>query len=135
MGRLVSRGNFVKPLRGAFWLSAGVRFNSFVVVDCTAVVWVAIDRGLNIGALGVARMQLPAPGIELVSIELALLIKYSEAEGYFGVRAQLTDNSWIFSSDCQLTGGFAFYIFFQTGHFVLSMGGYHPAFNKPTEFP
>jgi len=135
MGALVSMGNFVKPLRGAFWLSAGVRFTSFVVVNCVADVWVAIDRGLNIGALGVARMQLPAPGIELVSIELALLIKYSESEGYFGVRAQLTDNSWIFSSDCQLTGGFAFYIFFQTGHFLLTMGGYHPAFNKPPEFP
>lgn len=135
MGALVSMGSFVKPLRGAFWLSAGVRFNSFVVVNCVAVVWVSIDRGFNLGVLGVARMQLPAPGIELVSIELALLIKYSESEGYFGVRAQLTDNSWVFSSDCQLTGGFAFYIFFQTGHFVLSMGGYHPAFNKPPEFP
>jgi len=135
MGALVSMGNFVKPRRGSFWLSAGVRFNSFVVVNCVAVVWVSIDRGFNLGAIGVARMQLPAPGIELVSIELALMIKFSESEGYFGVRAQLTDNSWIFSRDCQLTGGFAFYIFFNTGHFVLTIGGYHPSFNKPAEFP
>jgi hypothetical protein len=135
MGALVSMGNFVKPRRGSFWLSAGLRFNSFVVVNCVAVVWVAIDRGFDLGAIGVARMQLPAPGIELVSIELALMIKFSESEGYFGVRAQLTDNSWIFSRDCQLTGGFAFYIFFKTGHFVLTIGGYHPAFNKPPEFP
>jgi hypothetical protein len=135
MGALVSMGTFVQPERGAFWLSAGLRFNSFVVVNSVVVVWVAIDRGFNLGAIGVARMQLPAPGIELVSIELALMIKYSESEGYFGVRAQLTDNSWIFSRDCQLTGGFAFYIFFHTGHFLLTIGGYHPAFNKPPEFP
>jgi hypothetical protein len=135
LGALVSMGTFVKPLRGAFWLSAGVRFSSFVVVNCVAVVWVSVDRGFNLGAIGVARMQLPAPGIELVSVELALMIKFSEAEGYFGVRAQLTDNSWIFSRDCQLTGGFAFYIFFETGHFLLTLGGYHPAFNRPPEFP
>jgi hypothetical protein len=135
MGALVSMGKFVAPRRGAFWLAAGVRFNSFVVVNSVVAVWVSLDRGFDLGAIGVARMQLPAPDIALVSIELALMIKYSEAEGYFGCRAQLTDNSWIFSSDCQLTGGFAFYIFFNTGHFVLTMGGYHPAFNKPPEFP
>jgi len=135
MAALVSMGNFVVPRRGAFWLAAGVRFNSFVVVNAVVAVWVSLDRGFDLGAIGVARMQLPAPDIALVSIELALMIKYSEAEGYFGCRAQLTDNSWIFSSDCQLTGGFAFYIFFKTGHFVLTIGGYHPAFNKPPEFP
>lgn len=135
MSALVSMGNYVKPQRGAFWLSAGVRFNSFVVVNCVVVVWVSIDRGFDLGAIGVGRMQLPAPDIALVSIELALMLKYSESEGYFGTRAQLTDNSWIFSSDCQLTGGFAFFIFFNTGHFVLTIGGYHPSFNKPAEFP
>ncbi|HVT99728.1 MAG TPA: DUF6603 domain-containing protein, partial [Acidobacteriaceae bacterium] len=135
MSALVSMGKFVKPNRGAFWFAAGVRFNSFVVVNCVVVVWVSIDHGFELGALGVGRMQLPYADIALVSIELALALKYSESEGYFGCRAQLTDNSWIFSSDCQLTGGFAFYIFFKTGHFVLSMGGYHPAFNKPPEFP
>ncbi|HEX4286987.1 MAG TPA: DUF6603 domain-containing protein, partial [Terracidiphilus sp.] len=135
MGALVSMGKFVKPQRGAFWFSAGVRFNSFVVVNCVVVVWVSIDNGFELGALGVGRMQLPYADIALVSIELALSLKFSESEGYFGTRAQLTDNSWIFSSSCQLTGGFAFYIFFKTGHFVLSMGGYHPAFNKPAEFP
>ncbi len=135
MGALVSMGTFVKPARGAFWLSAGVRFNSFVVVNCVVVVWVSIDRGFDLGAIGVGRMLLPASEAALVSIELALMLKFSESEGYFGTRAQLTDNSWLFSKDCQLTGGFAFFIFFNTGHFVLSIGGYHPAFNKPTEFP
>jgi hypothetical protein len=135
MSALVSMVKFVPPRRGSFWLAAGVRFNSFVVVNSVAVVYVALDRGFEIGVLGVSRMQLPAPGIELVSIELALKLRFSTAEGVFSLQAQLTDNSWLFSHDCQLTGGFAFCIFFNTGHFVLSIGGYHPAFEKPPEFP
>jgi hypothetical protein len=135
MGALVSMVKFVPARRGSFWLAAGVRFNSFVVVNSVAVVYVALDRGFEIGILGVSHMQLPAPGIELVSIELALKVRFSTAEAVFSIQAQLTYNSWLFSHDCQLTGGFAFCIFFRTGHFVLSIGGYHPAFQKPPEFP
>ena len=135
MGALVSMGKAMPPLRGGYWLAAGVRFNSFVVVNTIAVVYVALDRGFEIGILGVSHMQLPAPGIELVSIELALKVRYSSAEGLFSIQGQLTDNSWLFSRDCQLTGGFAFFIWFSQGHFVLTIGGYHPSFQKPPEFP
>ena len=135
MGALISMGKSVPPKRGGLWLAAGIRFNSFVVVNTVAVVYVALDRGFEIGILGLSHMQLPAPGIELVSIELALKARFSSAESLLSIQAQLTDNSWLFSHDCQLTGGFAFFIWFSQGHFVLTMGGYHPAFQKPPEFP
>ncbi len=51
------------------------------------------------------------------------------------VQAQLTDNSYIFSHDCQLTGGFAFFVWYPQGQFVLTLGGYNPAFAKPPQFP
>ncbi|HAF14804.1 MAG TPA: hypothetical protein DCK99_14135, partial [Blastocatellia bacterium] len=135
MGALVSMGRAVPPLRGGYWLAAGLRFNSFVVVNTVAVVYVALDRGFEIGILGLSRMQLPAVGIELVNIELALKARYSTADQILSIQAQLTDHSWLFSQDCQLTGGFAFFIWFAQGHFVLTMGGYHPSFQKPPEFP
>jgi hypothetical protein len=135
MGALVSMASSVPPRRGSFWLAAGVRFNSFVVVNTVAVVYVSLDRGLEVGLLGVSRMQLPADGIELVNIELALKARFSAAEALLSIQAQLTDNSWLFSPDCQLTGGFAFFIWFPEGHFVLTMGGYHPALQRPPEFP
>jgi hypothetical protein len=135
MGALVSMGKAVPPVRGGFWLAAGVRFNSFVVVNTIAVVYVSLDRGFDIGILGLSHMQLPAPGIELVSIELALKARFSTAENVLSIQAQLTDNSWLFSRDCRLTGGFAFFIWFTQGHFVLTIGGYHPSFQKPPEFP
>jgi len=135
MGALISMGRAVPPHRGGYWLAAGLRFNSFVVVNSIAVVYVALDRGFEVGILGISRMQLPAQGIELVSIELALKARYSSAEQTLSIQAQLTDNSWLFSRDCQLTGGFAFFIWFAQGHFVLTIGGYHPSFQKPPEFP
>jgi hypothetical protein len=134
MGALQSMGVFCPPRRGGYWLAAGVRFNSFVVVNTIAVAYVALDRGFEVGILGVSRLQLPA-GNELVNIEMALKARFSSAESTLLIQAQLTDHSWLFSRDCQLTGGFAFFIWFPQGHFALTIGGYHPAFQKPPEFP
>ena len=117
MAALQSMGALAPPRRGGYWLAAGVRFNSFVVVNTVAVAYVALDRGFDVGILGVSRLQLPA-GNELVNIEMALKARFSSAEDTLLIQAQLTDHSWLFSSDCQLTGGFAFFVWFPQGHFV-----------------
>ena len=135
MSALSKMATQIPSRRGSYWLAAGVRFNSFVVVNTVAVVYVALDRGFEIAILGVSRMQLPAPGLAIASVELALKARFSTAEGVLSVQAQLTDKSYLFSPDCQLTGGFAFFLWFTTGKFVLTLGGYHPAFTKPPEFP
>src|SRR5262249_54921487 len=81
MAALVSMGQNAPPRRGSFWLAAGVRFNSYVVVHTVAVAYVSLDRGLEIGVLGVSRLQLPPQdGDELVNIELALKARFSAAE-------------------------------------------------------
>ena len=58
-------------------------------------------------------MALPRPQVALVSIELALLARFSTKEGVLWVQAQLTDNSWLLYPDVRLTGGFAFVIWFK----------------------
>lgn len=123
------------PKRGSFWFAAGVRFTSFVLVQTTAVVYVALDRGFEIGILGVSRMALPSADFAIASVELALKARYSSAEGILSIQAQLTENSYLFHPSCQLTGGFAFFIWFPQGQFLLTLGGYHPAFQKRPEFP
>lgn len=125
----------VPPARGALWFAAGLRGTSFEIVHITAVLYVALDRGVEIGLLGVARMALPADDAAIVSIELALKVRFSSEEGLFSVQAQLTDNSWLISHDCQLTGGFAFFMWFKKSQFLLTMGGYHPAFKPLPEYP
>jgi hypothetical protein len=125
----------VPPARGALWLAAGVRGTSFEVVNITAVLYVALDRGVDVGLLGVARMALPADDAAVVSIELALKARFSTSEGLFSVQAQLTDNSWLITRECQLTGGFAFFMWFRRSQFLLTIGGYHPSFQPLPEYP
>jgi large repetitive protein len=135
MGALLQIRGAMPPARGAFWLAAGLRFTTFVLLHSTAVVYVALDRGVDVGLLGVSRMALPTDDAAIVSVELALKARYSSSEQLFSIQAQLTDNSWLFSHDCQLTGGFAFFMWFGESQFVLTLGGYHPHFQKPDRFP
>jgi len=125
----------VPPARGALWFAAGLRGTSFEIVNITAVLYVALDSGVDVGLLGVARMALPADGAAIVSIELALKARFSTSEGLFSVQAQLTDNSWLITRDCQLTGGFAFFMWFRRSQFLLTIGGYHPSFQPLPEYP
>jgi hypothetical protein len=135
MGALKSIGSQIPAKRGALWFAAGVHGVSFVVVNVTAVLYVALDGGLTIGILGVARMALPSDDTALVSLELGLEVTFSPTSGTLLIIAQLTDNSWLLSKDCQLTGGFGYYISFPDSQFVITIGGYHPAFQKPPAFP
>ena len=62
--------------------------------------------------------------LPLVQLEFALMAHFSTAEGVLEVRAQLTDNSFLLTRDCRLTGGFAYVSWFgpnpNAGQFVLS---------------
>jgi hypothetical protein len=135
MTALMQMGQLMPPRRGAYWIAAGLHFSTFALVTTTAVVYVSLDRGVEIGVLGLSRMALPTPDVALVNIELALKARYSTAEQLLSIQAQLTDNSWLFYKDCQLTGGFAFFMWFAKAQFVLTLGGYHPAFQVPDGFP
>lgn len=133
MRQLRELGNYFPMEKGTFWFAAGLSFNSFALVDGIAVVAVEIGDGLDINLLGLARMALPRPQVALVSIELALLVRFSSSEGVLWVQGQLTDNSWLLYPDIKLTGGFAFVIWFKgehNGEFVLTLGGYHPDFHR-----
>jgi hypothetical protein len=133
MTQLRALGAYFPMQKGMFWFAAGLSFNSFALVDGIAVVGVQVGDGLDINLLGLARMALPRPQVALVSIELALLVRFSSSEGVLWVQGQLTDNSWLLYPDIKLTGGFAYVIWFKgehSGEFVLTLGGYHPDFHR-----
>ena len=69
----------------------------------------ARDQPARPGPHGAARARRRA----LVSIELALLVRFSISEGVLWVQGQLTDNSWLLYPDVRLTGGFAYVIVVQ----------------------
>jgi hypothetical protein len=133
MALLRQLGNYFPMNKGTFWFAAGLSFNSFALVDGIAVVGVQVGDGLDINLLGLARMALPRPQVALVSIEVALLVRFSSSEGVLWVQGQLTDNSWLLYPDIKLTGGFAYVIWFKgerAGEFVFTLGGYHPDFHR-----
>ena len=128
---------YVPIERGSYWIAAGVKFNSFQLIDSFALLHVMFGNGFEVGLLGLSRMQLP-PAVPLVSIEMALKVLFSTRKGLLSVEAQLTDNSWLLGKACRLTGGFAYYYWFGGGHsgdFVISLGGYHPRFAVPAHYP
>ena len=134
MTELRKLNDYFKPQKDQFWVAAGISFTCFALVDGIAVVAVAFGSdGLDINLLGLARLALPRPQVALVSIELALLARFSTREGIFSIRAQLTENSWLLYPEVRLTGGFAFVVWWKgplKGQFVLTIGGYHPRFHR-----
>jgi large repetitive protein len=119
--------------QGELWFAAGISFTSFALVDGVAVVAIEIGDGFELALLGLARMALPRPQVALVSIELGLICRFSSREGVLWIQAQLTDNSWLLFPEIRLTGGFAFVTWFKgpnAGQFVLTLGGYHPSFQR-----
>lgn len=134
MDELKSLNRYFGPQPGQFWVAAGISFTSFALVDGIAVLAVSFGtNGLDINLLGLARMALPRPQVAIVSIELALVARFSMSEGVFSIRAQLTENSWLLYEEVRLTGGFAFAVWWKgplAGQFVLTIGGYYPGFHR-----
>lgn len=138
---------YVPPERGEYWLSAGVRFTTFDLINSTALLVVEFGNELEIALLGLSWISLPPPAAPGASAptdryayaELGIEIKLLPAEGEFSATAVLTPNSFLLDPACKLTGGFAFYVWFgsneHAGQFVLTLGGYHPDFHPPSYFP
>lgn len=130
-------GDAVPIKRGSYWIAGGIRFSSFELAKSTALAYILLDRGLEVGILGLTQMELPE-GNPLVNLELALKARFSTRDGVLSVEARLSDNSWLLDRDCRLTGGFAFYVWFDgqyQGDFVITVGGYHHRFIKPSHYP
>ena len=134
MAQLETMRTQIQPKQGTYWVAAGISFTSFVLISGEIVLTIEFGDGLDITLLGLARAELPAPGLTLVSIELGLIARFSTTEGVAMVQAQLTENSWLLMKSVRLTGGFAFATWWKgpnAGQFVVTMGGYHPKFNHP----
>ncbi len=133
---------YIPPSTGEMFLAVGIKFNSFKLIDSFVLLAVSFGNHFEIDVIGQSNIIVPSevpPGIPpLAEIKIQLLAKFLPEEGFLGVMAQLTSDSYIFSKDCHLTGGAAFYCWFKGEHqgdFVVTMGGYHSSFNVPSHYP
>lgn len=136
---------WIQPAQGVNWFAAGVQFTSFELIQSNVVLVAIVTGDFEIAILGLSRMKLPQAGpVQFAYVELALEIVLHPSAGFFGVSAVITPNSYVIDPACHLTGGFAFYLWFAApadgstdhkGDFVVTLGGYHPAFDKPAWYP
>ena len=148
--RMVSQKltEFIKPSLGDYWIAAGIRFDTYGMLDSFVLLTVAFGTRLEIGVLGLSIFKLPKelPGATLPAnipviayAELAIRVAITPEAGLVAVEAKLTENSYLLIKECKLTGGFAFYVWFGSntyrGDFVLTLGGYHPRFKVPSHYP
>lgn len=135
----------VAPSVGSNWLAAGIRFTSFEILDSFALLTVAFGTEFEVALLGLSRIVLPPAATKagakvpvVAYAELALKASYSQRTGLIGIQGQLTNNSYILSTKCHLTGGFAFYIWVSGPHlgdFVVTLGGYNSNYSPPSHYP
>ncbi len=139
-GKIAAMEEYIPPQVGEYFLAVGVRFTSFELLDSFALLTVQFGEHFEIDVLGISTMLIPPKVPETPIAEAQLLLKATiiPDEGIVLVQAQLTNNSYILSRDCHLTGGFAFATWFKgehAGDFVVSIGGYHPDFKVPSHYP
>ncbi len=126
---------------GDYWLAVGIKFTSFKLIESFVLLTVNFGTRLEFAILGLSRLSWPEKSIAtepIVYIELAILAHFGPDSDVIAVEAIITPNSYILSKDCKLTGGFAFYTWVKGPHegdFVITLGGYHPKFDKPAHYP
>ena len=127
------------PRAGQYWVAAGIAFTSFEMIRAQAVVSVSFGVDLQIGVVGVCSMTLPTGDpYPIAYVEIDIVASFTPSTGLLAIDGKLAPASYLLGGFVKLTGGFAFYAWFSgpsQGDFVVSLGGYHPAFTKPSNYP
>lgn len=133
---------WIVPHAGSFWLAAGLSFTSFELLETRALVVLQPTDTFTLALLGLSSMQLPVPAENTPTVayaELQLRAVFQPTLGEFSASAVLSGTSYLLTPDCHLTGGFAFSLWYppsgHAGDFVMTLGGYHPAFKVPDHYP
>lgn len=135
---------YLPPSVGDYFLAIGIRFTTFEMIDSFLLLSLAFGSRFELNLIGLSTLVLPAAdaasaGITpITEVQLALRATFAPEDGFFSLTAQLTENSFLLSRDCHLTGGFAFSTWFgdeHNGDFVLTVGGYSPRFSPPSHYP
>ncbi len=133
---------YITPQMGQYFAAVGVKFTSFKLLDSFVLLVVSFGRDVEIDVLGVSTYQMP-PIVPVGTPALARIVlnldtSFRPKTGLLKVNAELARDSYVYSSLCHLSGGFAFYSWFgpeNAGDFVLSAGGYSTKFDRPAHYP
>ncbi|MCA9687054.1 MAG: hypothetical protein KC457_33110, partial [Myxococcales bacterium] len=140
---VASLGEVVQIRDGQYFLAAGVRFESFKVIETFALLTASFGSDLEIGLTGVSKLRLPLvkpkpkrPVKPIVLIEMPFVARWKGE--LLEARGRLSDASYVLSPKARLGGDFALSTWLggeHEGDFVATVGGYHPDFAVPAHYP
>lgn len=130
---LLEMSDWIYPSNGDFFITAGIKFTSFGLLDCFVLLMAEIGNRIRFSLFGIAEASLPphadSTGANPIAYaRLAILVSVDLSDGFLEVLATLTDESYILDQNCKLTGGFALCVWFdgpRAGDFIVSIGGCH----------
>ena len=126
---------------GEKWIAAGVDVISFELLQTRALLIIEFgdDFIINVSARSVFNLPQDTSLPQFVNVELGLTATIHPSAGYMEFRASLTPASFVLDPNCHLTGDFAMIKWYgpnpHAGDFLISLGGYHPAFKAPSYYP
>ena len=132
---------------GAIWFALGMKIDALQVLSIQAAAIVVLGaNGCKVALVGVASASMPpsksprpSPEGAVLFVEFAIAAVVDITGGSFCESAVLTPNSYILYPDCHLHGGYAMSYWFgpnpHGGDWVFTVGGYHPAFQRPGHYP
>ncbi len=125
--------------RGTYTLAAGIKANSFKLVNSTNVFMMEMGNDLAAYLVGTSSIKLPPkPLTTVVNMEINYRAAIDLTSGSVKIDGKLTNNSYVLSKAAKLSGGFAYHSWLagpHAGDFVVTMGGYAPGFNRPSHYP
>jgi hypothetical protein len=131
---------WVTPSAGDFWLGLGIRFSTFEVINSTALLIGEFGNRFEVALIGLSKGRFPMAGPDIYAyFELQLEAVFDPTDGIFSVSVVLSPNSYLLDTNCKLTGGAAFEVWYHpsrhAGDFVVTAGGYSPYFTVPDHYP
>ncbi|MFB4195520.1 DUF6603 domain-containing protein [Streptomyces carpaticus] len=138
---LAALRDIIPPTVGSLWLAAGAELSVFETLKArlTVAVQVAPDD-VTVALLGVATAKFPQKGTPYACLTLGFQATYRTSTGEIALRGALDEaQSYLVHPDCRLRGAFAVCVWTapstRSGDFVVSLGGYHPAYRRPSHYP
>ena len=142
-GYLDAKPPWFTPANGPAWFALGITASALSSLTVKSVAVLDLSEDVKFGIYADAMATFPAgvtDDAELFArVDMGLLAEIEPSKGIFHAEGQLTPKSFIMSQACKLTGGFALCFWFEgsghSGDWVFSIGGYHPAYQKPLWYP
>ncbi|KAF3920981.1 hypothetical protein ABW20_dc0103144 [Dactylellina cionopaga] len=126
----------------SYWFAAGLSGSALETLTLSAVVALEFNPLPKIGIFGVATAEMPKSSpMKLAKVQLGIVATIDFGAGVLSIEGQLTPASFVLDPNCHLTGGFGLFYWFNPrdsnlrGQFVFTVGGYHKAFQRPSQFP